>query len=280
MIVDCHTHLGRAEQYGRFLREALGRSGDHRGVTLDVTPERHWAAMASVDRAIVFGINAVFFDMRVPNEEVASYVATHPDKLIGFMSVDPGDPGALDQLEHAAADLHLRGIKMSPVYQNYHPLDPRAQRIYRRAQCLGLPILVHAARQGTPIAPMKYANPILFDEVAQLYPDLTIVLAHLGNPWIGDAMVVIRKHRNVYADLAACVKQPWWLYNALVMLMENGALDRVLFGSDFPFSTVEESLAGLREINDPVVGTRLPKIPDEAIETLIHRDTVALLGLT
>ncbi|MBM3459986.1 MAG: amidohydrolase, partial [Armatimonadetes bacterium] len=149
----------------------------------------------------------------------------------------------------------------------------------RRAEQLGLPILVHAARQFMSGTPMKYANPILFDEVAQLFPDLRIILAHLGMPWFGDTAVVLRKHPNVYSDVSGVVKQPWGFYNALVLMSENGALDKLLFGSDIPFVSPESTMQALRNVNAVTTGTGLPRIPAEAIEHIIHRDTLGLLGL-
>jgi hypothetical protein len=60
---------------------------------------------------------------------------------------------------------------------------------------------------------------------------------------------------------------------------EYGRLDKLLFGSDYPIATTEETLAGLRNVNKIVEGTNLPRIPEEEIEKIIHRDTLKLLGL-
>ena len=116
--------------------------------------------------------------------------------------------------------------------------------------------------------------------MAQLFPDLKIILAHLGNPWIAETIVVLRKHRHVFADVSGVAKQPWWHYNAFVLLQENGVLDKVLFGSDFPWATPENTVDALRKINDPAGGSAMPRILEEAIEALVHRDTLSLLGLT
>jgi hypothetical protein len=52
-----------------------------------------------------------------------------------------------------------------------------------------------------------------------------------------------------------------------------------LFATDFPVATVAETIAALRQVNRLVEGTLLPRVPEEAIEQIIHRDALALLGL-
>ena len=88
MIVDCHTHVGLAGQHvGGSIHEDLMRTWGR--PLWNVTLEEHWAAMQGVDRAIVLAFDAPRIGAVVPNEYVAEYVAHHPEKLIGFASVDP-----------------------------------------------------------------------------------------------------------------------------------------------------------------------------------------------
>ena len=277
MIVDVHTHLSTLEQWGPIFSGEFKRA--YAGIDLHATPERHYAAMSNVDKAIVFGINAKALKMSTPNDSIAAYARQYPDKIIGFMSIDPHEPDALDEIDRCVNELGLRGIKMSPVYQRYHPCDPRAERIHERAQALGLPILTHASFHFYADTPMEWANPLLYDPVARQFPDLKIILAHVGRPWFTDAMVVARKHPNVYADISAATLGPWWCYQALAAFHESNILHKLLFGTDWPIITFEQTVDGLRRINDVVAGTAMPKIPAEEIEALIHRDSLTLLGL-
>ena len=61
------------------------------------------------------------------------------------------------------------------------------------------------------MAPIRYAHPLLMDEVAMRYPDLKIIMAHLGHPWTVDTAVVVRKHPNVYADISGLFYRRFWL---------------------------------------------------------------------
>jgi predicted TIM-barrel fold metal-dependent hydrolase len=116
--------------------------------------------------------------------------------------------------------------------------------------------------------------------VAREFPGIKMVVAHVGYPWSGELVAMLRKHENLYTDISAHVHRPWFLYNALVAAVEYGAQDKILFGSDYPPATARETAAALRRINDFAQGTPLPKIPSEVIEAIIERDSLALLGIS
>ena len=83
----------------------------------------------------------------------------------------------------------------------------------------------------------------------------------------------------MYADISALYYRPWQFYNALVAAMEYGVLDRLLFGSDYPFTTPASTIEALGKVNAMVYGTGLPRIPEAKIEAMINRDSLDLLGI-
>jgi predicted TIM-barrel fold metal-dependent hydrolase len=213
------------------------------------------------------------------NDRVAEFVAAAPTRRIGFLSIHPEVPGAEDELERARTDLGLKGIKLGPNYQVFDPLGPAALRIYELAERYGLPILFHQGAAPVREAPLRYAHPLVMDEVAIRFPELRVVMAHLGHPWQRETIVTIRKHPHLYADISATFYRPWSFYEGLRLATEWGVLDRLLFGSDFPIATPAETAAGLRSVNDAIAGTGLPQVPLDAIEAIIERDPLPLLGL-
>jgi uncharacterized protein len=213
------------------------------------------------------------------NDDVAAFVADAPTRRIGFLSIHPEVDGAFDELERARTDLALRGIKLGPNYQVFDPLGDAALRTYRLATRYGLPILFHQGASPVQDAPLRYAHPLLMDEIAIRFPELRIVMAHMGHPWQRDTIVTIRKHPHVYADVSALFYRPWSMYESLRLATEWGVLDKLLFGSDFPVATPAETAAGLLSVNQPIEGTRLPAVPLDKIEELIERDPLPLLGL-
>jgi len=251
-----------------------------RPVTATTTWADYDAAFAGVDVSVAFTIarDRSQVDSAL-NDAVAEFVAAAPGRRIGFLSIHPEVPGAEDELERARTDLGLKGIKLGPNYQIFDPLGAAALRIYELAERNGLPILFHQGASPVRDAPLRFAHPLLMDEIAIRFPELRVVMAHLGHPWQRETIVTIRKHPHVYADVSALFYRPWSFYEGLRLATEWGALDKLLFGSDFPIATPGETAAGLRAVNEPIAGTSLPPVPLDAIEELIARDPLPLLGL-
>jgi predicted TIM-barrel fold metal-dependent hydrolase len=199
--------------------------------------------------------------------------------LIGFASVDPNHPHAPYELERAVKQLGMKGLKIAPIYQHFDPLSSAAYAVYEAANALNLPILWHQGTTFVRDSPLIHARPVLLDQVARDFPDLKMWVAHLGHPWCDELVVVIRKHPNMYADMSAIHPRPWQYYLAMVSVVEYGVADKVFFGTDYPFTTVEASLAGLRNINRVAEGTGMPRIPEAVIEGIIHRDSLSILGI-
>ena len=168
------------------------------------------------------------------NDAAAALAAKAPDKIIGFMSVHPDAPDAIGEIERSAHDLGLRGMKLGPNYQGFDPVGANAFRVYGKAQEMGLPIVFHQGTSPFPDAPLRYAHPLVMDEIAAAFPDLRIVMAHMAHPWHVDCVNVIRKHQNVYADVSGALIRPWQAYHAFMQACEWGMLPKLLFASDFP----------------------------------------------
>jgi predicted TIM-barrel fold metal-dependent hydrolase len=251
-----------------------------RAVTATTTWADYEEAFRDVDVSVSFTIarDRTRVDSAL-NDRVAEFVAAAPGRRIGFLSIHPEVDGAEDELERARTDLGLRGIKLGPNYQVFDPLGPAALRVYELAERHGLPILFHQGASPVRDAPLRFAHPLLMDEVAIRFPELRVVMAHLGHPWQRETIVTIRKHPHLYADVSALFYRPWSFYEGMRLATEWGVLDKLLFGSDFPIATPAETAAGLRAVNEPIAGTKLPPVPLEKLEELIERDPLPLLGL-
>src|ERR1700733_2751201 len=111
-----------------------------------------------------------------------------------------------------------------------------------------------------PICSLSGFNVRHLDQVAIRFPECKLILAHLGHPYEGECVAVIRKHPNVYADISALYYRPFQLYHSLMLVQEYGVWDKLLFGTDYPFTTVDASLDGVRALNEMLEGTRLPRL--------------------
>jgi uncharacterized protein len=280
-VIDVHSHVPTHRD--RVPPEELvvnDKWRPDRPVAATTTWADYAGAFADVELSVAFTIARNRHEVdRSLNDTVAAFVAAEPTRRIGFLSIHPEVDGALDELERARADLGLKGIKLGPNYQVFDPLGEAALRVYELAERHGLPIVFHQGASPVQDAPLRYAHPLLMDEIAIRFPALRVVMAHMGHPWQRETIVTIRKHPHVYADVSALFYRPWSFYEALRLATEWRVLDKLLFGSDFPIATPAETAAGLRRVNDPIEGTALPPVPLDQIEELIERDPLPLLGL-
>jgi predicted TIM-barrel fold metal-dependent hydrolase len=290
MIIDIHTHTPRDKDdvpQEDVVMNAMWRPDAAKSTR--PTWKDYIEAMAPVDKAVCFNMaadprgvrdgDAAFEPAVEVNDTTAEFVRAHQDKLLGFLGVHPHDPNALEEIERATQDLGLVGIKLGPNYQNFDPLGPEAFRIYKRAQELKLPVLFHQGTSPVRFADLDYAHPRHMDRIATAFPNLKVVMAHVGHPWQIDTIVVIRKHPNVYADISANFYRPWSYYNELRLATEWNVLPKLLLGSDFPVATPQETIDSLATVNDIIAGTNLPQVPLGELEKIIDRNSLELLGL-
>lgn len=281
MIIDVHSHAWKfPEHFNDDFRQQASRRAKA-GVELDLTVEydAYRNTAPAETRTVVFGGKARLSGLWVDDRYVAEYVNTHPETLIGYMSLDPTQIGWQAEMRAGYETLGLRGIKLLPMYAGFQPDDPSLDPLWEFATQNRLPVLLHTGTTFVAQAPLDCTLPRHIDRVAIRFPEVRIVMAHLSHPYEGESVVVIRKHPHVYADISALHYRPFQLYHSLMLVQEYGVWDKLLFGSDYPFTTVNASIDGLRNLNSQLEGTTLPRLNSDEIEALIFRNALPLLGL-
>ncbi len=282
MIIDVHSH---AWQYPKHFNDDFrdqakrARAGTEVDLTVRFEDYRAAAQIEPDVRTIVFGGKARRSGLWVDDAYVAEYAAKHRESTIGFLSVDPTQPGWHDELREGHRTLGLRGIKLLPMYAGFDPDHVDLDPLWRYASENHLPVLLHTGTTFVAQAPIEHTLPRHLDPVATRFPKVKIIMAHLGHPYEGECIAVIRKHPNVYADISALHYRPFQLYHSLMLVQEYGVWNKVLFGTDYPFTTVDATVKGVRGLNDMLEGTKLPRLDPKQIEAMIHRDSLQLLGL-
>jgi hypothetical protein len=280
MIFDIHSHAWSYPAHFNedFRRQACrARAGEEVDLTVEYAAYR--TAAPEEVCTVVFGGKARRSGLWVDDQYVADYVAANPQSLVGFLSVDPTQADWQEELRHGHDGLGLRGIKLLPMYAGFRPDDPLLDPLWSYAQTHRLPVLLHVGTTFVAQAPLECTLPRHLDQVAIRYPEVRIVLAHLGHPYEGECIAVIRKHPHVYADVSALHYRPFQLYQSLMLVQEYGVWDKVLFGTDYPFTTVHDTIHGLYDLNNMLQATNLPRLDTDQIHALITRDSFRLLGL-
>ena len=280
MLVDIHSHAwSYPEHFSDDFRNQAMRARAGVEVDLTVRYEEYRQSATEADVTVVFGGKARLSGLWVDDQYVANYVAQDPQRLRGFLSVDPTVTGWQREMQAGHQELGLRGIKLLPMYAGFRPDEQRLDELWQYATKHNLPVLLHAGTTFIAQAPLECTLPKHIDPVATRFPDVKIIMAHLGHPYEGECIVTARKHPNVYTDISALHYRPWQFYNSLMLVQEYGVWDKVLFGTDYPFTTVSATIDGLRALNKMLDGSALPRLNEAAIERMIYRDCLALLNL-
>lgn len=244
----------------------------------DSLPVQHREATAAADRVVVFGIRAAATGFAVPNEIVADYVRTEPDRLEGWASVDPNDPDCVDQLDYCVQELGLKGLKVAPVYQHWDPHEPKNWKLFKRCVELDIPVMIHQGTTYPRRAKLEWGRPLQLEPLVMALPDLRMIIAHLGHPWEEEVVALVRKSPNLYTDVSALHFRPWRFWQAMITAFEYGVTHKLLFGSDFPNAATQVAIDGLRDVNHVVGETPLPKVPGEVLESILSENWKRFYG--
>ena len=121
----------------------------------------------------------------------------------------------MELLRHVTSDSASRR-EYGPIYNGVALDDPRMTRVYEH--CVAQRPAAHHAH-GHDVrrnAPVDLGRAIHVEPVALRYPELKIVLAHMGHPWYEDTIAVVRKQPNVYAEISAIYYRPWQFWNVMI----------------------------------------------------------------
>lgn len=259
MIVDCHTHAGSYKQ-------VMTEHEKHLDKLLESMQ------VAGVDASIVLPIPTGKDEpvSEEHNKKLITGVLKH-NNLIPFCCLDSFSvPASIDQLKKAV-DLGARGLKTHPILQHTDINDPDMYPVYDHAQRIGLPVLIHGGQFiGHKIAGtesrglLRRADPLMVDEIAVAFPELKIIFAHFGWPWLAVSLAVMQRHENVFLDLSGWA--PKHFPAELVPYVLKANTRKFLFGTDYPFITPQRWLTEFRvlcpnaEAFAKVAGTNLEQV--------------------
>ena len=271
MIIDCHVNIWENKDTTKEYKKQFTRIKP--GKYLPPTPsiETTYKAMKQVDKAIVFPLSyGDSVGIESNDNLVAKAIKKHPEKFIGFTYLDPRKKDYMKILKHGIHVLNLKGIKYGPIYNRVPLDDSRLEKVYQYCIKNNLPITLHMGTTFASNTLLDLGRPLHVDAIAQKFPYLKIILAHMGHPWCDECIAVIRKNENVYGEISAIHYRKWQFFNTLISIQDYKVVDKIFFGTDFPFTTVEESIRDIKNINSISKNTGLPKILKSTINTIIH----------
>ncbi len=231
---------------------------------------------AGIEKAVVLS------DVRTTPEQVAKFVKQAPERLIGFGYVNPMDKLAAKELRRQREELGLFGVKLYPCTDGYDADDPSAFKVYEVAEELDIPVLLHHAGMPVSHEMLYHTDPAQIDVIANIFPKMRIILAHLGYPRVEETLYVTRKHRNVWCDISwpyGDVNHPSFLYllwRDLMIAQNLGVIHKLVFGTDYPGVRQKQYIDMLMSVNRYAPHPDL-RIPEEQLWAMLDVNVLPLL---
>lgn len=243
MIIDVHTHINNYhEDRVRSLDDCLNLLTDN-------------MLKNKVDYSLVLTSYKVN-EHRPSTRQVVEAIAGR-DNLgvvagISYLHYDHRDVREIS--EYLEAGL-IKGLKFYPGYEPFYPNDSRMKLVYEMAVEYDVPVMFHSGDTYAPTGKVKYSHPLHIDDLAVDYPDMKIVICHVGNPWIRDCMEVVYKNQNVYADISGLVLgnfsekfERFMKKEIEEMITFAGDPNYLLYGTDWPISNMDSYLKFMQQL--------------------------------
>jgi hypothetical protein len=209
-----------------------------------------------VDMAVVFAMrSAGKYDEH--NQYILDSAKKYSKRLIPFIRINPWKDSP--EILRKAFDDGFRGLKLHPNDESFYPNDSQVFPFLEVVEKAKKPVIIHSHQQGT--------QPCLIGDLADHFPSVPIMIAHMGTDLYQDSMFVAKKCSNVYLETAQCP----FLHRVAKNIVETLGEGKIVWGSDIPyhFQEIEKrkiELAGLTEREFEAITwhniARLVGIPD------------------
>lgn len=188
------------------------------------------------------------------NRTVVDIVEKHPQRFtgIGTISLEGFSiKKALRQIEYCAK-MGMIGLSLEPAFFGMAIDDKNLYPVYAKAMEKNLLVALHTGINYSTNCPMSGEHPLLLDEIACAFPDLSIVASHAGWPWIAEMVAVARRHPNVYMEFGALA--PKYVgangggWEMMYRFMNSVLSKQVLFGTDWPLMDHRQTMVEWRDL--------------------------------
>ncbi len=192
---------------------------------------------AGVDHGVVVGRLAGMLGS-ISNDDVLALMQAHGNRFIGAASIDPTNRieacRSIDQ--SMAAGFRLINIEPGAYPIPMYADDRRLYPIYAHCEDRQIPIILMVG--GTAGPDLSYSDPIPTDRMLADFPNLKVVLAHGGWPWVTQILHIAFRRTNVYLspDMYFSRMAGWEEY---VKAADGFLADRMLYASSFPFCPIK-----------------------------------------
>ncbi len=204
-----------------------------------------------IDRAVAFApfIEQTPEKIGDPNDWLANELKSYPE-IVGFACINPISRDAVKQLEEAW-NKNLLGVKLHPAIQKFRLNNKKIFDFYKKAQELDMILDFHTGVHGWRL--LEY-HPLLLDDVAYDFPELKMIVEHVGGRnFYDEAVALMLNNKNVYAGISSCLNKEthkaWYIgaekVEEITSLIGE---DRIIYGTDFPYNDLNHIFNDIKTI--------------------------------
>lgn len=181
-------------------------------------------------------------------EEIVKLRDGFQDRIYGLFGVNPlRRLEGVKQLERVVKDHDFKGAHVHPHgWRLGGPNHAWFYPYYAKCAELGIPVVITMGHTMDDM-PLDAGRPSHVDEIALYFPELPIVIAHTGWPWVEEALAVVSKHPNVYLGTSA-YSPKYWKPEMVQFLNSRRGRGKVLFGTDYPIVAHAEAVKQIEEM--------------------------------
>ena len=142
--------------------------------------------------------------LRAGNQLIADVLAQYPKRFIGVATISPHDGmRGVRELVRLVKDRGFGAMRVSSLYNMVPASDRRYYPLYAKCVELDIPMRIYCNMNYATDRPYDLGHPSHLDQVAMDFPELRIVAALSGWPWVNEMVALLRRHPNLYADTAS-----------------------------------------------------------------------------
>ncbi|KAA0550150.1 amidohydrolase family protein [Bacillus sp. BGMRC 2118] len=256
-IIDAHIHYSNINSFKETANELSMVDYSYEGIQKEFKQN-------NVVLGIAMGVTETdgegFPDSASPTPMGIDLSETIPSNIVYCAGINPFklDNEALKRLRDDLEKKECVGIKIYLGYYPFYAYDELYEPVYKLAKEYNVPVVYHTGDTYSERGRLRFSHPLAIDEVAVKHRDMTIMMAHFGDPWVLDGAEVVYKNRNVYADLSGLVvgadgdikklQDTRFFDHLLHALTFTNNYEKFLFGTDWPLTPIKPYIEFIQEI--------------------------------
>jgi predicted TIM-barrel fold metal-dependent hydrolase len=216
-IIDSHCNLGKSTLFD---------------IEENADSLKHKLELLGIGMAVVgpFGKDLVAH-VEAGNTKVKEAVSKYPSSFIGLAGANPWIRESVPALTRHITRAGLKGIKLNPSTQGFMVNSEIVWPILEVAEKMRVPVMIHS---GTPV----HSLPLNIADLASRFPDVTIIMAHMGySDFFGDAIVAAKRCKNILLETSLMP-----VVGMIERAKREVGYDRILYGSSSPNGSMELEL--------------------------------------